>query len=90
MQEAVEAHDTEADRAFAAGAVARAGHLVGRAVDEVLQHIVEHAHHIFDEHLVAVPLIPCFKVERGEAADRSAIPTQMVTAGGQRDFCAQV
>jgi hypothetical protein len=42
------------------GAVFGAGHLVRRAVDEVLQHVVEEAHHVLDELLVAVPLVPGF------------------------------
>ena len=56
------AHDAEADRTFTRGGVFRAGHFVRCTVDEVLQDIVEHAHHVFDEDLVAVPFIPFFKL----------------------------
>ena len=90
LEEAVEAHHAKADRAFAAGAVFGARHFGRGAVDIVLQDIVEHAHHVFDEALVAVPLVPGFEVERREAADRGAIIAEMVAAGGQRDFRAEV
>src|SRR3546814_4706862 len=63
LQEAVETHDAKADRAFAAGAIFGAGHLRRGAVDIILQHIVEEAHDILDKLFVAIPLIPCFKVE---------------------------
>src|SRR3546814_17750037 len=67
--EAVETHDAKADRAFAAGAIFGAGHLRRGAVDIILQHIVEEAHDILDKLFVAIPLIPCFKVE-GRSEER--------------------
>src|SRR3546814_20722712 len=68
LQEAVEAHHTEADRTFSAGAVFRARHFWFRTFDIILEDVVEHAHDIFDELLVAVPLIPGFEIERRPAA----------------------
>src|SRR3546814_5683686 len=43
-----------------------------------------------DERLVAVPLVPGFEVQRGEAADRGAIVAEMVAARRQRDLRAEV
>jgi hypothetical protein len=90
LQERVEAHHAHADRAFAHGGILGAGHLVRRAVDVVLQHVVEEAHHVLDELLVAVPLVPGFEVERGQAAHRRAVIAEVVDAGRQGDFRAQV
>src|SRR3546814_5826447 len=84
LEEAVEAHDAEADRAFAAGAVLGARHFGRGAVDIVLEDIVEHAHDVLDERLVAVPLVPGFEVLRREAADRGAIVAEMVAARRQK------
>jgi hypothetical protein len=86
----VEAHHAHADRAFARCRILGAGHFVGRAVDEVLKHVVEETQHVFDKALVALPFVPGFQVERREAADRRAVVAQMVDAGGQGDFRAQV
>src|SRR3546814_13702601 len=73
LQEAVEAHHTEADRTFSAGAVFRARHFWFRTFDIILEDVVEHAHDIFDELLVAVPLIPGFEIERRQAADGGSV-----------------
>ena len=86
----MEAHHAEADRALALGAVLGARHLVGRAGDIVGEHVVEEAHDVLDEQLVAVPLVPGLEVERREAADRGAVGAEMVLAGRQRDLRAQV
>ena len=64
LEEGVEAHHAEADRALALGAVLGARHLVGRAGDVVGEHVVEEAHDVLDELLVLVPLVPGFEVER--------------------------
>ena len=63
LKEGVKAHDAEADRALAHGGIFRTGHFVGRAVDEVLQHIVEEAHHVLDNGRVILPLIIGFEIE---------------------------
>jgi hypothetical protein len=78
LQEGVIAHHAHAHAALTRGGIFGAGHLVGRAVDVVLKDVVEEAHHVLDEHLVAVPLIPGFQVERGEAAHGGAVIAQMV------------
>jgi hypothetical protein len=59
----VEAHHAEAHAAFARGGVLGTGHLVRRAVDIVLQDVVEETHHVLDELLVALPLFPGFEVQ---------------------------
>ena len=86
----MEAHHPHADAALAAGAVLCAGHFGRRAVDIVLQHIVEEAHDILDEHPVIVPLVPGFQVERGQAAHRRAVVAEVIAARRQGDFRAQV
>ena len=86
LQEAVEAHNPQADRTLPHGGIFRTRHFGRRTVNVIRQHIVEEAHHIFDKLLVAIPLIPCFHVERGEAAHSRAVIAQMVTACRQRDF----
>ena len=49
LQEGVEAHQAQAHRALAHGGVDGALHAGRRAVDEVLQHVVEEAHDVLDE-----------------------------------------
>src|SRR3546814_12476196 len=51
---------------------------------------VEETHHIFDEALLVLPLIPGFEVQGREAAHRGAIVAEMILAGGQRELAAQV
>src|SRR3546814_17276960 len=51
---------------------------------------VEETHHIFDEALLVLPLIPGFEVQGREAAHRGAIVAEMILAGGQSDLAAQV
>ncbi len=89
LQERVEAHDAEADGALALGGIFRARHAVRRVLDELRQHVVEHAHHIFDEVRLVAPLIPGLEIERGEAAHRGAFFVAVVDAGQQRDFTAR-
>jgi len=55
LHEGVEAHRTEPDRAFAHGGIFRAGEIVWRIVDEVLQDIVEETHDVPDEVLFLLP-----------------------------------
>ena len=90
LQEAVEAHDAKADRAFTAGAIFGARHFGRGAVDIVGEHIVEEAHDVFDDLLVAVPFVPGFEIERREAADRRAVIAEMVAPRGEGDFAAEV
>ncbi len=90
LEEAVEAHDAEPDRALAHGAVLGPGHGVRRPVDEVLQDIVEEAHDVLDEALLGAPFLPGLAVDRGQAAHGRALLAQMVGAGRQRDLAAQV
>ena len=86
----MEAHHAEPDRALAHRRVARPLHPVRRAVDEVLQHVVEEAHHVGDEALVVLPLEPAFQVQAGQAAHRRPLHAVLVEAGRQRDLAAQV
>ena len=64
LEEGVEPHHPQPDAAFAAGGIARTGHFGRGAVDIILQHIIEEAHHILDHLPVALPFIPFFEVER--------------------------
>ena len=86
----METHHAKADRPFAAGRIFRARHFIRGAVDIILQHIVEETHDVLDESLVAVPLFPFLKVERGQAAYRRTVIAQVVNASWQCDFAAQV
>src|SRR3546814_3190833 len=52
--------------------------------------VVEHPHHVLDKALVAVPFVPGFEIEAGEAADCGAIIAEMVAPRGQRDLAAQI
>ena len=90
LEEGVEAHHAHAHAAFAHGGVFGARHFFGRAVDVILQDIVEEAHHVFDEGLVLVPLVPFFQVEAGKAAHRGAIVAEVVDAGGQGNLRTQI
>ena len=64
--------------------------MVGRVVDEVLQHVVEEAHHVFDEGRVILPLDEALDVQRRQAAHRRAVIAEMVNARGQGDLGTQV
>ena len=90
LQEGVETHYPKTDRPFAHGRIFGPGHLRRRAVDIILQDIIEHAHDIFDEALVLVPFVPFFEIERRQAAHRRAVIAQMINPGRQGDFAAQV
>ena len=90
LQEGVEAHHPEPDRALAFGRVARPLHAVGRLLDEVLEHVVEEAHHVLDEQRVVAPFGEGLEVKRGQAAHRRAVLAVMVGAGWQRDLAAQI
>ena len=90
LEEAVEAHHAQAHRALATGRIGGALHARLVPLDIVLQDVVEEAHHILDELLVVLPLVPGFQVERRQAADGGAVFALMVDAGRQGDFRTQV
>ena len=90
LQEGVETHDAQADRALAHGGIARASHGIGGLGNEVGQDVVEEAHDVLDEALLLFPLLIGFQVEGGKAADRGAVDAMMVDAGRQRDLAAEV
>src|SRR3546814_8464150 len=77
-------------RTLARGRICSARHAGLGTVDIILEHVVEETHHIFDEALLVLPLIPGFEVQGREAAHRGAIVAEMILAGGQRDLAAQV
>ena len=86
----MEAHQAQAHRTLARGGVLGRAHGVGRAVDEVLQHVVEEAHDVFDEGRMVAPFQELLGVDRGQAADGGALAAQVVLAGRQHDLRAQV
>ena len=90
LQIGMEAHGAEADGALAGCGVTRGSHAVGRALDEVFEHVVEHSQHVLDEALFAAPLVPALEIHRGEAADRRARLTQVVAARRQQDLAAEI
>ena len=90
LQEAVEPHHAEPHRALAHRRVARPLHPLRRAVDEVLQHVVEEAHHVLDEQRMVLPLEPALQIERRQAADRGAPLAMLIDPGRQRDLAAQI
>ena len=90
LQEGVEAHHAEADRALALGGVDRAGHFRRGAFDEVFQHVVEEAEHVLHEHRLFRPFKEGLGIDRREAADGRAVDAAMVDAGRQCDFRTEV
>ena len=64
LQEGVEALDAKANRTLAMRLVDRLVHRIRRAVDEVLQDVVEEPHHVLDEHRMVAPVEPVFEVQR--------------------------
>ncbi len=90
LQEGMKAHNAEADAALARRGVFRPFHFVRRAVDEILQHIVEEQHHVLDKAVLPFPFVIFFKVERGQAADRRPLLAEMINARRQGDFRAEV
>src|SRR5215510_9208467 len=73
LQEGVETHDTEPDRALAHGGIGGAGEVRAGIVDEALQDVVEEAHHVLDEGRMLVPFEIGLEVERRKAAHRGAL-----------------
>lgn len=90
LEHGVEAHETEAHGTFALGGVFRLGHVVGRALDEVFEDIVEEAHHVLDELLIVLPLVIGLSVQRAEAADSGAVVAEVILARVQHDLCTEV
>src|SRR3546814_16935965 len=86
LQEAVEAHHTEADRTFSAGAVFRARHLGFRTCDKILEDVVEHAHHICDNLLFPVALLPVLESECTQAAPGGSDIAEVIGGGGEGCF----
>ena len=86
----METHEAEAHRAFARRRIGGRGHFSRRAVDEVLQHVVEEAHDVFDEGGMLAPLQKALGVDRGEAADGGALRAQVIGTRMQHDLGAQV
>src|SRR3546814_4776678 len=78
LEEGVEPHHPQAHRPFTARTIFRPRHFRRRAVDIVLQHIVEEAHDILDKLPVVLPLVPGFQVEGGKTADGRAVIADMV------------
>ena len=73
LQEAMETHHAEADRALALSRIFRFRHFIGRALDEIFQHIIQKAHDIGNEGFVLAPLIEffCIRGYRQHTAVRS-------------------
>ncbi len=90
LQERVEAHQAQANRPLSARRIDGGAHFRRRALDEVLQHVVEEAHDVLDEQRVVAPLVVLLGVDRRQAADGGALVAQVVGAGVQHDFRAQV
>ena len=90
LQEGVQAHDAQTNRPFAEGGIGCALHLIGRALDEVFQHIVEETEDVLDEVWIVLPLHIGLGIERRQTAHSRTVFAQMVFAGVQHDFAAQV
>ena len=86
LEEAVIAHHAETDAAFAHRAIFRPRHFFRRAVDIVLQDIVEEAHDILDKALLYRPLIPFFEIKRGQATHCGPVLAKMIATRGQCDL----
>ena len=90
LQEGVEAHQAQTHRTLALGRIDGGGHGGRGAADEVLQHIVQEPHQILDEAGLLAPLQEGLGVDRRQAADGGPVHAQVVAAGVQHDFGAQV
>ncbi len=90
LQEGVEAHQAEADRALTDGGIDGVIHRARRALDEIFQHVVEEAHDVFDEARLITPFEEGFGIDRRQAADGGAVAALVIDAGVQHDFRAQV
>ena len=90
LQERVEAHHAEANRALTLGGIDRAVHFGRGALDEVFQHVIEEAEHVFDEGLVFRPFEIFLGIHRGQAAHSRPVDAAMVDAGRKGDFRAEV
>ena len=63
LQEGMETHHAQANRALAHCRIGRAGHAFRRGGDEVGQYVVEEAHHVLDEGRVPFPFHIFFEVQ---------------------------
>ncbi len=86
----MEAHQAQAHRPLSGGRIDRRAHRGRGAGDEVLQHIVEEAHHVLDEAGIVAPFQELLGVDRRQAAHRGALLAQVVLAGVEHDLRAQV
>ena len=82
----MEAHDTKPDGALTHRRIARLGHAIRCGVDELLQHVIQEAHHVRDETRMVLPLEPGLEVQRGKAADRGAVLAMLISPRGQGDL----
>ena len=64
LQKRVKTHDPKPDTAFALGGIFGFCHFVGRALDKVLQHIVQKPHHVMNEVFILAPLHELLGIER--------------------------
>ena len=90
LQEGMEAHQAQADRTLALGRIDGGLHFRRRAADEVLQHIVQETHDVFDEAGLFAPLQEGLGIDRRQAANGGPVHAQVVAAGVQHDLGAQV
>ena len=90
LQEGMETHNSQPHTALALGGIFRFRHFVGRALDEVFQHIVQKTHHVVNKVFVLAPLHELLGIERRQAAHSRALLAEMVFARWQRNFGAQI
>src|SRR3546814_16755228 len=89
LQEGVETHDAEPDRTLAPRRIPGAPDFVRRAVDEILQHVVEKAHYVRDEGRMSFPFRVFLEIQRrqdGKSGGWGTSVTVRVDLGGSRDI----
>ena len=86
----MEAHHTQPHRSLTRGGIGGTLHARRRTVDEILQHIVEEAHHVLNKERLVFPLEPIFQVERGQAAHSRPLLAILIDAGRQHDLRTEI
>ncbi len=86
----MEPHNSQPNRTFPRGGICCVLHFRRCTVNEVLQHVIQKQHHIFNELRVIVPLLPRFQIEGRKTADCRTLLSVMINPSRQRNFRAQI
>ena len=68
LQQGVKAHSTNTNGTLTHCRIDSLGESHRSVLDKEFQHVVQHLHEVWDEHLTGAPVIPLLKIDRRKAA----------------------